>query len=134
MKFLSKMKIGDNVYICTGAKDGVQCGFALCSKCKERCSAGRGSRCSRGVASTASNSLTKEEKTLLTGCHSNPSKLQPRGNNYFGSNKECPRHIRNTRVFNCAFCLKFHHVLEDHVREVPELKERFSLRTNEALC
>ena len=125
--FLPKMTIGDNVYVCTGEKDGVQCGFALCSKCKERCSAGRSSRRSRGVAATASNSLTNEEKTLLTGCHCDHSRLQQRGHNYFGSGKDCPRLIRNTRVFNCAFCLKFHHVLKDNVMDVPELKERFGL-------
>ena len=55
------MKVGDNVFVCTGAKDGVECGFALCNECKQRCSTGRGSRRSRGVVSTASNSLTDEE-------------------------------------------------------------------------
>ena len=75
VEFLPRMKVGDNVFVCTGTKNGVECGFALCNECKQRCSTGRGSRHSRGVASTASNSLTDEEKNILTGCHSDHSKL-----------------------------------------------------------
>ena len=75
VEFLPRMKVGDNVFVCTGTKNGVECGFALCYECKQRCSSGRGSLCSRGGASTTSSSLTDDEKNLLTGCHSDHSRL-----------------------------------------------------------
>ena len=77
VEFLPKMRVGDTVFVCKEEKDGVPCGFALCDDCKLKCSSERGASCSRGGASTASNSLTEDQKNLLTGCHSNYSRLQP---------------------------------------------------------
>ena len=116
------MKANDLFHICTKTKDGEACGFGLCKDCKMKCDGSNGRRSRRGNDS----SLTEEQKKLLTGCHAVHSDLQGRGKNYFGrSNKEGITLISNLRVYNCAFCLKFHHVLKEKMADIPELKTRF---------
>ena len=125
IEFLEKMNPNDYFYICTKDQDGEACGFGLCKDCKMKCDVSNGRHSRRGTASTDS-SLTEEQKKLLTGCHADHSALQGRCKNYFGkSNKEGITLISNLRAYNCAFCLKFHHVLKDKMADIPELKTRF---------
>ena len=120
----------DFFYICPADKDGCPCGFALCALCKDKyvsSSSGRGAR-QRGVRSgTGGNQLSQQEKMLLTDCHDDVAKLQQRDNSYFGSGRDCIKHISNTRVYNCAKCHKFHHALKGKMDQIPELKTRFGL-------
>ena len=89
VQFLDKLKNGEPLHVCTQEKDGVLCGFALCNNCKLECTGGRGARrAPRGDVSNASK-LSEAKKKLLTGCHEDHHKLQPRGSDYYGCGKNC---------------------------------------------